>query len=105
VLGTTITRDLSNALAGVAGLRVLPPLDPLAFLTPDTTRGATMRMTGTVQREGERVRVNLRLSLIRSDSTLWAGRFDGRRTELLTLEDNIAAGATDAVRRQLPPPQ
>jgi eukaryotic-like serine/threonine-protein kinase len=103
VLSRTITTDLANALGAIQDVRVVPPVDPLAFLPADSTRGpSTMRFTGTVQREGDRVRVNLRLSRIARDSTLWTGRFDGRRTDLLTLEDDIAAGAADGVRRQLP---
>ena len=102
VLSRTITTDLSNALAGLEGLRVIPPIDPLAFVPADSTRGrTTMRLTGTVQREADRVRVNLRLSRIASDSTLWTGRFDGRRADLLTLEDDIAAAALGALQRQL----
>jgi serine/threonine-protein kinase len=102
LLSHTLTADLSNALAAVQGLRVIPPVDPLALLPADSTRGlAAMRLTGTVQREGTRVRVNLRLSRIANDSTLWVGRYDGVRTDLLTLQDDIAAGAADGVRRQL----
>ena len=102
VLARTITTDLSNALASIDGLRLIPPVDPLALLPADSTRGtAAMRLSGTVQREGDRVRVNLRLSRIANDSTLWVGRYDGIRTDLLTLEDDIAAGASDGVRKQL----
>jgi serine/threonine-protein kinase len=102
VLSRTITTDLSNALSGIAGLRVIPPVDPLALLPADSSRGpSTMRMTGTIQREGDRLRVNLRLSRIATDSTLWTGRYDGKRTDLLTLEDDVAAGASVGVRRQL----
>jgi serine/threonine-protein kinase len=101
LLSRTLTTDLSNALAGIPELRLIPPVDPLALLPADSSRGpAAMRMTGTVQREGDRVRVNLRLSRIANDSTLWVGRYDGVRTDLLTLEDDIAAGAADGVRRQ-----
>ena len=100
VISRTITTDLSNALAGIEGLTLVPPVDPLALLPADSTRGpATMRMAGTVQREGDRLRVNLRLSRIATDSTLWTGRYDGRRTDLLTLEDSIATAATDGVKR------
>jgi hypothetical protein len=102
ILSRTLTTDLSNALGAIPGLRLIPPVDPLALLPADSTRGlAAMRMTGTVQREGDRVRVNLRLSRISNDSTLWVGRYDGVRTDLLTLEDDIAAGAADGIRRQL----
>ena len=102
VLSRTLTADLSSALSAVPDLNLLPPVDPLAFLPADSSRGlAAMRLTGTVQREGNRVRVNLRLSRISNDSTLWVGRYDGVRTGLLTLQDDIAAGVADGVRTQL----
>ena len=102
ILNRTITTDLANALGAIEELRVIPPIDPLALFPADSSRGpSTMRMTGTVQREGDRVRVNLRLSKIANDSTLWTGRYDGLRTDLLTLEDDIAAGAAEGMRRQL----
>jgi serine/threonine-protein kinase len=102
VLSHTLTTDLSSALRAVPEVNLLPPVDPFAFLPPDSSRGlAAMRLTGTVQREGNRVRVNLRLSRISNDSTLWVGRYDGVRTELLALQDDIAAGVADGVRSQL----
>jgi serine/threonine-protein kinase len=102
VLSRTVTADLSSALASVQGLRLSPPVDALALIAADSTRGpSAMRLTGTVQREGDRVRVNVRLSKIVNDSTLWTGRFDGARSDLLALEDSVAAGVSDGVRRQL----
>jgi TolB-like protein len=102
VLSRTVTTDLSSALRAIPGLQLIPPVDPLALLPADSTRNpAAMRLTGTVQREGARVRVNLRLSRIANDSTLWSGRYDGVSTELLTLQDNIAAAAAEGVRSQL----
>jgi hypothetical protein len=104
-LAHAVTADLSNALGGVDGLRLVPAPDPLILVPLDTTRPMPwMRMAGTVQREGDLMRVNLRLSQISNDSTLWTGRFDGKRSGLLALENDIAAGASDGVRRQLPPP-
>jgi eukaryotic-like serine/threonine-protein kinase len=104
-LARTLTSDLSNALGGIQGLRLMAPVDPLALVPADTSRQSpVMRMTGTVQRENDRVRVNLRLSKIANDSTLWTGRFDGRRTDLLALEDDIATAAIEGVRKQITPP-
>jgi serine/threonine-protein kinase len=103
-LTRTLTTDLTNALAGVQGLRVLSPTDPQALPPVDSVGAPGLRMTATVQREGDRVRVNLRLSRIAGDSTIWAGRFDGKRTDLLTLEDDIAAAATENLRKAITPP-
>jgi eukaryotic-like serine/threonine-protein kinase len=105
LLARTITSDLANALGAVDGLRVTSAPDPLAVVTPDSGRAiAGMRLSGTVQHEGDRVRVNLRLASAKSDSTLWVGRFDGQRADLLALEDEIASGATVGLKKQLTPP-
>jgi serine/threonine-protein kinase len=103
-LTRTLTTDLTNALAGVQGLRVISPTDPQALPPVDSVGAPTMRITATVQREGDRVRVNLRLFRIAGDSTIWAGRFDGKRTDLLTLEDDIAQAATENLRKAITPP-
>jgi TolB-like protein len=100
----TLTTDLTNAVAGVQGLRVISATDPQALPPVDSLAPPTMRLTATVQREGDRVRVNVRLLKIANDSTIWAGRFDGKRTDLLTLEDDIAAATTENIRKAITPP-
>jgi serine/threonine-protein kinase len=100
-----LTTDLAYALAAVREVRVAQSVDAFALVPADSTRGpSAMRVTGTVQREGDRVRVNLRVSRIASDSTLWTGRFEGKSSDLLALEDEIATATTEEVRRIAGPP-
>jgi eukaryotic-like serine/threonine-protein kinase len=102
-----ITSDLATALGNVDGLHLVIGGPPLPGLTVDplTGTGPSMLLTGTVQRSGERIRVNLRLAAVRNDSTLWSGRFNGKASDLLTLEDEIAFGTISAIKKQISMPK
>jgi eukaryotic-like serine/threonine-protein kinase len=92
-----LTTDLTAAITNADGLHIVA-----GVLPPTGPNSPSMQLSGTVQRSGERLRVNLRLSSLKNDSTLWTGRFDGKTTDLLTLEDEIAAGAIAGIRQQIP---
>jgi hypothetical protein len=98
---------LRRAWPNVDGLHLViggPPL-PGSTVDPLTGTGPSMLLTGTVQRSGERIRVNPRLAAVRNDSTLWSGRFDGKASDLLTLEDEIAFGTISAIKKQISMPK
>jgi eukaryotic-like serine/threonine-protein kinase len=99
-LARAINTDLAGALGNVDGLRVVA----VPFFSDTSGKSiGPMLLTGSVQRTGNRLRVNLRLSASVNDSTLWTGRFEGSATDLLALEDQIATGAIAGIRRQLGP--
>jgi TolB-like protein len=59
-------------------------------------------LDGTVQRGGTRVRVNMRLLDLRADGeVVWARRFDRDATDLLSLQDEIAAETVAQVDPEL----
>jgi DNA-binding winged helix-turn-helix (wHTH) protein/TolB-like protein/Flp pilus assembly protein TadD len=66
-------------------------------------------LEGTIQRAGERVRVNVQLIALESAKTLWSGKFDEHFTDIFDVQDSISeqvAGAlalriTGAERRHL----
>lgn len=103
-LARAITSNLSNALGAVEGLRLVSAPEPGGIGADSISAPVGMRLSGTVQREGDRVRVNLRLASARNDSTLWIGRYDGKRSDLLTLEDEIASGTVIGIKRLITPP-
>jgi serine/threonine-protein kinase len=81
-------------------------LDPLATgrnLEVDSV------LTGTFQREGQRMRVTAELTSVRDGSSLWSDRYDTAFTDILGVQDQIAehiaaklvADLTGAERRQL----
>lgn len=53
--------------------------------------GVDSVLEGTVQREGEQVRVSLRLIKISDGSTLWAETFNEKFSNIFTLQDSISA--------------
>jgi hypothetical protein len=46
---------------------------------------------GAVRRNGDRVRVNVWLTDLQTARDIWSDRFDGDRTNLAVLQDNITA--------------
>lgn len=60
--------------------------------------GVDSVLEGTVQRDGEEVRVSLRLIKISDGSTLWAETFNERSGNIFALQDSIS----DKVARSLP---
>ena len=89
----SLTSDLTTAVAGVRGIRV-------ASAGAAAAPGAELRLEGTVQREGPRLRVNVRLVDLRRDSTVWAVTRDGSVDSLLVLQDAVARGAVAALNGQ-----
>ncbi|MFN8582291.1 MAG: hypothetical protein U0163_15125 [Gemmatimonadaceae bacterium] len=94
-----LTSQVTNALAGVAGLRVAGS-DTQGARTVATE---SFRLEATVQRERERVRVLPRLIATATDSTVWVGSFDGNTGALFALQDSVSQmivrAVTDRVRR------
>ena len=93
----SLTSDLTSAVSGVRGLRVasqgVVASDSAAPLAAD------LRLEGTVQREGGRLRVNVRLVDVRRDSTVWALTHDGSVDSLFVLQDAVTSGAVAALNR------
>ena len=48
-------------------------------------------MQGAVRRNGDQVRVNVWLTDLQTARDIWSDRFDGDRTNLAVLQDNITA--------------
>jgi serine/threonine protein kinase len=107
-----ISSALTNAIARVPGMRVASQTATNAARSqlrtlPDIARTLQVGMLveGTVQRQRDQLRVDLRLIDVTSDSTLWAGTFDGSATDVFKLQDDVTRGLTAAlVARSLPVP-
>ena len=68
--------------------------DPLAAAR---RLGATYVVEGSVQRNGGRVRVNVRLLAAPAGTTVWSGTFDERIERVFTLQDSIAGAVSSAL--------
>jgi TolB-like protein/DNA-binding winged helix-turn-helix (wHTH) protein len=56
-----------------------------------TDLGIRWAVQGAVRRNGDQVRVNVWLTDLQTARDIWSDRFDGDRTDLAVLQDNIAA--------------
>ncbi len=63
--------------------------------------GATHVLDGAVRCSGERMRVSAQLIEARTGVALWSERFEGERSDVFALEDEIAAKAAASLRRSL----
>jgi TolB-like protein/DNA-binding winged helix-turn-helix (wHTH) protein/thioredoxin-like negative regulator of GroEL len=63
------------------------PVDPISA---GKELGVDSVLEGTVQRDGEQVRVSLRLVRVSDGKTLWAETFDERFTHIFALQDSIS---------------
>ena len=107
-LGAAIGDHVATTLARVRGLRVVPRSAAAAALaaSPDPTAVArTLRVRvlfeGTLQREGDRVRVAARLLDASDGAMLWADVYDGTMRELFAMQDHLAQSVATAVGEQL----
>ena len=77
-LARGIGSDLMTDLARLSGLRVI-----------SSARGARYVVSGSVQREGATLRINVRLSDLRSGEQLWSQRFERPYGDLFVVQNEI----------------
>jgi DNA-binding winged helix-turn-helix (wHTH) protein/TolB-like protein/tetratricopeptide (TPR) repeat protein len=84
---------LTTRLASLRQLRVPPTAALKADEDPFATAarlGVDAVLTGSVQRDGDQLRVTAQLSRVDDRSQLWAGRFDQPFTDIFAVEDSLA---------------
>jgi serine/threonine-protein kinase len=103
-----LAEEIINALTRVPGLRVIARTS--AFVVGRMqldVREAGARLDvgslleGSVRRAGRRVRVSAQLVSASDGSHLWSERFDRELTDVLALEDEIAAAIAERLRVEL----
>ncbi|MFO0546788.1 MAG: protein kinase [Polyangiaceae bacterium] len=108
-LAMGLTEDLVDTLSMSKGLRVrargivsAPDADPAAEgrrLCVDAV------VTGSIRKQGDRVRVNARVIGVADGFQLWAQRFDRSINEALVLNDDVAHAVAQALSAKLEAPQ
>ncbi len=93
-----ITTDLTTDLAQMPGALVIGrgtaftyKNKQIDFKTLGKDLGIRWAVQGAVRRSGDQVRVNVSLTDIASGRDVWSDRFDGDRTNLTALQDQITA--------------
>jgi len=103
-LATGIAETVLHRLAGVQSLAVIARTSSFTFRdrkvnVRDIGRQLNARylIEGSVQRDGERLRVTTQLLDASSGSDLWSLRFDRRIGDIFQLQDEISAKVADAL--------
>lgn len=96
--------ELITALSGVAGLQVAGRTSSFHFrdssMTPAQIAaelGVSHLVEGSVQRQGEKVRIHVHLVEGTSGFELWGSRFDGVLDDIFGLQEAVARGVAEAL--------
>jgi TolB-like protein/Flp pilus assembly protein TadD/class 3 adenylate cyclase len=103
-----IQEEILTRLSKIADLKVISRTSTQRYKSnPDNLRaiadqlGVTNVLEGTVQKAGEKVRVNVQLINATADTHLWADTYDRKFTDVFALESEIAARIADTLKARL----
>jgi DNA-binding winged helix-turn-helix (wHTH) protein/Tfp pilus assembly protein PilF len=103
-----IADTLITGLSGIGQIIVRPISAIRKYADPSQnpfTAGRELKvdavLDGSVQKYGERLRVNVRLLSVRDESTLWADKFDENITDIFSLQDSISEKVAAALSLRL----
>jgi TolB-like protein/Tfp pilus assembly protein PilF len=105
-----IQNEILTKLATVRDLKVISRTSTTKYQSrPDNLRavaqelGVSTILEGTVQKAGDKVRVNVQLIDARTDTHLWAKSYDRDLKDVLAVESEVAAQIADALKANLSP--
>src|SRR5215471_829977 len=105
-----IQNEILTKLATVRDLKVISRTSTAKYQSkPENLRtvaqelGVSNILEGTVQRAGDKVRVNVQLIDARTDTHLWAKTYDRDFKDVLSVESEVAAQIADASKANLSP--
>jgi TolB-like protein len=99
-LALALTADLVTDLSKVAGIRVITAAEPTRAPV-DAGAPATYRLSGTVQRESEHLRLNVLLADAVSGQAVWSTRLDRRTRDMFAAQDDLAQSILQMLPVQL----
>jgi TolB-like protein/lipoprotein NlpI len=107
-----IQDEILTKLAGIGDLRVISRSStakykskPEDLKTAARELGVATVLEGSVQKAGDRVRVNVQLLGARIDTHLWAKSYDRDLKDVFTVESEVAQEIADTLRAKLSPSQ
>jgi adenylate cyclase len=105
-----MAEDLMTDLSRVTGLFVIARHSAFAYKGQDVDLkkvgrdlGVRYIVEGSVQRTGERVRINIQLIEAATMGHLWAERYDGSMADIFALQDRVTKSVVDALALKLTP--
>ena len=104
----SIQDEILTRLSKIADLKVISRTSTQQYKsTPENVSdiarelGVTHILEGSVQKNGDAVRVNVRLIKAENDSNLWADTFDRKLTDIFSVESEVAKTIADQLRVKL----
>lgn len=101
--------EMHDALAGVPGLKVAAHVTPASAgqtgadpVALGRTLGVATVLDATVRREGPRVRINARLTDVRTGYTLWADSYERAAAGVFEMQSEIAGKVVESLVGVLP---
>jgi TolB-like protein/Flp pilus assembly protein TadD len=105
-----IQDEILTKLATIADLKVISRTStakykskPEDLKTVSQQLGVATVLEGTVQRSGDKVRVNVQLIDARADTHLWARTYDRELKDVFAVESEVSQEIADALRAKLSP--
>jgi TolB-like protein len=105
-----IQDEILTRLAGIGDLKVISRSSTRQYASrPDNLKtvaaelGVATLLEGSVQKSGERVRVNVQLIDARSDTHLWANTYDRELKDAFAVESEVSQDIADALKARLSP--
>src|SRR6476620_6632484 len=105
-----IQDEILTKLASIADLKVISRTSTARYKSkPEDLRtvsqqlGVANVLEGSVQKAGDKVRVNVQLIDARADSHLWAKSYDRDIKDVFTVESEVAQEVADALQARLSP--
>jgi TolB-like protein/Flp pilus assembly protein TadD len=103
-----IQEEILTRLAGIADLKVISRTSTQRYQTkpPNLAQiakelGVANVLEGSVQKTADKVRVNVRLINVQTDSHLWAETYDRKLTDIFSVESEIAKGIAESLQAKL----
>jgi len=106
-LGTGLADALITRLSAVRRFAVRPTSSVLRYgadsdpLVAGRELGVAFVLDGRVRRAQDRIRVTVQLLSVLDGTAMWAGQFDEKFTDVLSLEDAISANVAEAITPHL----
>ncbi len=101
-LGTGLADALITRLSAIQRFAVRPTSSVLRYTDADPLvagreLGVAFVLEGRIRRAGDRIRLTVQLLDVADGTAAWAGQFDEKFTDVLTLEDAISSNVAEAI--------
>jgi TolB-like protein/Tfp pilus assembly protein PilF len=108
LLGIGMADAIITRLSHLKELSVIPTSSVFKYAGQDSDAAVVGRelgvdaiLTGTLQRSGDHIRINVQMVGLQDGKTLWSDRFDERFTDIFALQDSISEEIAHSLRAKI----